>query len=82
MTLDPMFTAKEPFTHHQRNNILVCCFVVPDQITATLSHAHPVTASELLRIYSITLLHTHLNSTLQSHTMNNILDNIILFRLP
>ena len=76
------FPAKETFPHHQRNDILSRRFGFPAQITATLWHSRRVTASEILHMYSITLPQTHINRTLQSHTMDNILDHILPFRLP
>ena len=82
MILNPIFPEKEPFTHHQRNDILGRSFGVPYQITATLWHTHHVTASELLRMYSITLTHTNLHITLQYHKMDNILDDLLLSSLP
>ena len=74
MILDTIFTAKQPCPRHQHKNILVRQFSVPDQITATSYHDHHITSSERLRMYSTTLPHTHLNSTLQSHAINDILD--------
>ena len=57
-------------------------FGVPDQITATLWHVCHVTASELLRIYSINLLQNHLNRTIQYHRMNDNLDDLFPSSLP
>ena len=76
-----MLPAREPCYHHQRKNILGRHFIVSYQITATLWHAHRITASGIMRMYSITLPQNHLNSTLQSHTMDNLLDYLLLFRL-
>ena len=82
MILDPMFPDKEPCPHHQHNNILGRRFGVLTQITATSWHTHCVTASELLRMYIITFSYTHFQSTLQYHAMDNLLGDIIPFRLP
>ena len=81
MILTPMFPAKKLSPHHQPNDILGRKFGVPAQITATLWHTRHVTASELLCMYIITLPQTHLNSTLQSHTMDDLLE-FLLFSLP
>ena len=82
MIIDPMFPAKEPCPHHQHNHILFRNFGVPAQITATSWHACRVTNLEILRMYSITFPHTHLNITLKYHTIGNILEDLLLFSLP
>ena len=82
MILNPILPEKEPFNHHQRNDILGRSFGVPYQITATLWHTHHVNASELLRMYGIDIPQTHLNRTLQYHKMEMFLDNILPFRSP
>ena len=82
MILDPMFTSKESCPHHQRNNIFGRNFGVPSQITNILCHDRRVTYSELLRMYSITISPYHLNITILSQQMEDILNNLLLFSLP
>ena len=57
-------------------------FGFPAQITATSWNTRHVTASELLRMYSITIPQNQLNITLQYHAMDDLLDDILLFSLP
>ena len=54
---------------------LVRRFGIPHQINDKSWHACCLIASELLRMYSITVPQNHPNSTLQYHTMDNLLDD-------
>ena len=82
MILYPMFPFNEFCPNHQHNKILGRRSGGPVQISATLWHACWIIASEILCMYSITLPHTHLHRTLQSHVTNNNLYYLLPFSLP
>ena len=82
MVLDHMFPYKEPCPCHQHSDISGRHFGIPAQITATSWHDRRVTASELLRMYSIILPQTHIHSTPQYHAMEDILDDLLPLSLP
>ena len=73
LILKYIFPSKELLGRH---------FGVPAQITSTSWHACCITTSELLHIYSITIPKTHLHSNLQSNSLGDLLDDLLLFRLP